>query len=72
MDRIDVPVARPRPARIKDVAALAGVSLKTVTNVVHERPYVGTRPAPGSRRRSTSSNTNPRWWAGNCRAVAAT
>lgn len=40
MDRIDVPLARPRPARIKDVAALAGVSLKTVTNVVHERPYV--------------------------------
>lgn len=31
---------RPRPARIKDVAALAGVSLKTVTNVVHDRPYV--------------------------------
>lgn len=30
----------PRPARIKDVAARAGVSLKTVTNVVHERPYV--------------------------------
>ncbi len=29
-----------RPARIKDVAALAGVSLKTVTNVVHERRYV--------------------------------
>ena len=29
-----------RPARIKDVAARAGVSLKTVTNVVHERPYV--------------------------------
>jgi LacI family repressor for deo operon, udp, cdd, tsx, nupC, and nupG len=38
------PDARPgapsRPARIKDVAARAGVSLKTVTNVVHERPYV--------------------------------
>jgi LacI family transcriptional regulator, repressor for deo operon, udp, cdd, tsx, nupC, and nupG len=30
----------PRPARIKDVAARAGVSLKTVTNVVHDRPYV--------------------------------
>lgn len=29
-----------RPARIKDVAALAGVSLKTVTNVVHQRPNV--------------------------------
>lgn len=29
-----------RPAGIKDVAALAGVSPKTVTNVVHERPYV--------------------------------
>lgn len=29
-----------RPARIKDVAELAGVSLKTVTNVVHERRYV--------------------------------
>lgn len=29
-----------RPAGIKDVAARAGVSLKTVTNVVHERPYV--------------------------------
>ena len=28
------------PARIKDVAARAGVSLKTVTNVVHQRPYV--------------------------------
>jgi LacI family transcriptional regulator, repressor for deo operon, udp, cdd, tsx, nupC, and nupG len=28
------------PARIKDVAALAGVSMKTVTNVMHERPYV--------------------------------
>jgi DNA-binding LacI/PurR family transcriptional regulator len=32
--------SEPRPARIKDVAARAGVSLKTVTNVVHERPYV--------------------------------
>ncbi len=33
------------PARLKDVAALAHVSLKTVTNVVHERPNVaeGTR-----------------------------
>jgi len=30
-----------RPARIKDVAAQAGVSLKTVTNVVHGRPNVG-------------------------------
>lgn len=29
-----------RQARIKDVAALAGVSLKTVTNVVHDRPCV--------------------------------
>lgn len=29
-----------RPARIKDVAARAGVSLKTVTNVVHDRPHV--------------------------------
>lgn len=29
-----------KPAGIKDVAALAGVSLKTVTNVVHDRPYV--------------------------------
>jgi LacI family transcriptional regulator, repressor for deo operon, udp, cdd, tsx, nupC, and nupG len=34
------PVEAVRPARIKDVAALAGVSLKTVTNVVHDRPYV--------------------------------
>jgi LacI family repressor for deo operon, udp, cdd, tsx, nupC, and nupG len=32
--------ARTKPAGIKDVAARAGVSLKTVTNVVHERPYV--------------------------------
>ncbi|MET0694703.1 MAG: LacI family DNA-binding transcriptional regulator [Propionibacteriaceae bacterium] len=32
--------AQLKPARIKDVAALAGVSLKTVTNVVHDRPYV--------------------------------
>ncbi len=40
MERTEDPVARPRPARIKDVAALAGVSLKTVTNVVHDRPYV--------------------------------
>lgn len=31
---------RSRPARIKDVAALAGVSLKTVTNVVHQRSNV--------------------------------
>ena len=31
---------RVKPAGIKDVAARAGVSLKTVTNVVHERPYV--------------------------------
>jgi LacI family transcriptional regulator, repressor for deo operon, udp, cdd, tsx, nupC, and nupG len=31
---------RAKPAGIKDVAALAGVSLKTVTNVVHDRPYV--------------------------------
>ncbi|WP_375430944.1 LacI family DNA-binding transcriptional regulator [uncultured Friedmanniella sp.] len=29
-----------KAAGIKDVAALAGVSPKTVTNVVHERPYV--------------------------------
>jgi LacI family repressor for deo operon, udp, cdd, tsx, nupC, and nupG len=29
-----------RPARLKDVAELAGVSLKTVTNVVHERRHV--------------------------------
>jgi DNA-binding LacI/PurR family transcriptional regulator len=29
-----------RPARLKDVAKLAGVSLKTVTNVVHERRHV--------------------------------
>ena len=29
-----------RPARIKDVAEMAGVSLKTVTNVVHERTNV--------------------------------
>lgn len=40
----DPPAVHPpgagRPARIKDVAAMAGVSLKTVTNVVHERPYV--------------------------------
>ncbi len=33
-------VDAPRPARIKDVAAMAGVSLKTVTNVVHQRPRV--------------------------------
>lgn len=32
--------AETRPARIKDVAARAGVSLKTVTNVVHDRPHV--------------------------------
>ncbi len=31
---------RTKPAGIKDVAALAGVSLKTVTNVVHDRPNV--------------------------------
>lgn len=38
---VGVTTPRPlRPARIKDVAARAGVSLKTVTNVVHERPYV--------------------------------
>jgi LacI family repressor for deo operon, udp, cdd, tsx, nupC, and nupG len=30
-----------KPARIKDVAAQAGVSFKTVTNVVHGRPNVG-------------------------------
>lgn len=35
------------PARIKDVAALAGVSWKTVTNVVHDRPSV----APATRER---------------------
>lgn len=29
-----------RRARLKDVAALPPVSLKTVTNVVDERPYV--------------------------------
>ena len=34
-------MAEPAPrARLKDVAALARVSLKTVTNVVHERPNV--------------------------------
>lgn len=32
-----------KPARIKDVAAQAGVSLKTVTNVVHGRPNVGAK-----------------------------
>lgn len=32
--------ARAKPALIKDVAALARVSLKTVTNVVHDRPHV--------------------------------
>ena len=38
---VRVTASRPlRPARIKDVAARAGVSLKTVTNVVHARPYV--------------------------------
>ncbi len=39
-------MAEPAPrARLKDVAALARVSLKTVTNVVHDRPNVadGTR-----------------------------
>jgi DNA-binding LacI/PurR family transcriptional regulator len=36
-----------RPARIKDVAELAGVSLKTVTNVVHQRSNV----APATRAR---------------------
>lgn len=39
-----------RPAGIKDVAALAGVSLKTVTNVVHERPNVS--PATRAKVRS--------------------
>jgi len=34
------PVAGAKPARIHDVAARAGVSLKTVTNVVHRRPNV--------------------------------
>ena len=38
---------RIRPAGIKDVAARAGVSLKTVTNVVHNRPNV----APHTRAR---------------------
>lgn len=37
---LSAPSTRSKPARIKDVAARAGVSLKTVTNVVHERPYV--------------------------------
>ncbi len=36
----DTPEPR-RPARIKDVAALAGVSWKTVSNVVHDKPNVG-------------------------------
>jgi len=39
--------ARIRPVGIKDVAAQAGVSLKTVTNVVHNRPNV----APHTRAR---------------------
>lgn len=43
----DEPPAPRRPARIKDVAELAGVSLKTVTNVVHQRPNV----APETRAR---------------------
>lgn len=34
------PSKPPGLARLKDVAARAGVSLKTVTNVVHERPNV--------------------------------
>jgi DNA-binding LacI/PurR family transcriptional regulator len=40
-------VTSSRPATIKDVAALAGVSWKTVTNVVHERTNV----APDTRAR---------------------
>lgn len=39
-DQSQTPQPPPRRAGIKDVAARAGVSLKTVTNVVHERPYV--------------------------------
>ena len=35
--------SRPRPVGIKDVAARAGVSPKTVTNVVHNRPNVAPR-----------------------------
>jgi DNA-binding LacI/PurR family transcriptional regulator len=42
-----VPRATGRAATIKDVAALAGVSWKTVTNVVHERANV----APATRAR---------------------
>ncbi|WP_161606086.1 LacI family DNA-binding transcriptional regulator [Microlunatus speluncae] len=37
---IDRDPDRIKPARIKDVAARAGVSLKTVTNVVHQRSNV--------------------------------
>ena len=37
--RARVSTARP-PARLKDVAALAGVSMKTVSNVVNDYPYV--------------------------------
>ena len=35
--------SRPRPVTLRDVAAELGVSIKTVSNVVNERPNVGPR-----------------------------
>jgi Bacterial regulatory proteins, lacI family len=51
-------VTSPSPGRvptIKDVAALAGVSWKTVTNVVHERSNV----APATRARVLAAGGPP-------------
>ena len=41
------PPRRRRPPRLRDVADLAGVSMKTVSNVVHGHPHV----RPETRRR---------------------
>ncbi|WP_418361337.1 LacI family DNA-binding transcriptional regulator [Tessaracoccus flavescens] len=40
---------------MQDVARLAGVSIKTVSNVVNDYPHISKPPGRRSRRRSSSS-----------------
>jgi DNA-binding LacI/PurR family transcriptional regulator len=44
---------------LKDVARRAGVSVRTVSNVVHDAPYVAPATRARVQARSTSSTTGP-------------